>query len=110
MKSKKMSIDTDMLLLAIAMLFLFYAIICSYLQECKGKKLLRWLKIQYPEVWISIPWALRHIVTSNTGLLRIHRAQQVDNAFFNEEYAAIRKYDKRIILSLFCSGALLLLI
>lgn len=105
-----MPLNTDMLLLGIAMLLLFYAIICSYMQECKGRELLRWVKTQYPEVWISTPWILRHIVTSYMGLLRIHRAKQIDNAFFNEEYAAVRKYDKRIILSAVCSGVLLLLI
>jgi hypothetical protein len=105
-----MPIDIDILLFGIAVLSVSYSIICSFLQERKGKKLLRWVKMQYPEMWKSIPWALRYIVTSDIGLRRIQRAQQIDNAFFNEEYVAIKKYNKHIWLSLFCSGALLLLI
>jgi len=105
-----MSIDTDMLLLGLAILALFYSIILSHLQERKGKKLLRWVKMQYPDVWLSMPWALRHMVTSYIGLLRIKRAQQIDNAYFNEKYAEMKQCDTQIFLSLFCSGAILLLI
>ena len=105
-----MSQRTSTLLLMMAGLSVLYSIIFSLLQDCRARKLAQWVKVEYPEAWMSLPWILRKIVKADIGLRRLHRAHVIDSTIFREGYNVLQKYDRHIWLSLFCSLALLLIV
>lgn len=78
------------------------------MQEMKARKLRRWVKERHPGAWNSLSWLVRNIIRADFGLQRIHRAKLIDDAYFEERYADVQKYNKHIWLSLL--GSLILLI
>jgi hypothetical protein len=97
-------------LFGIAVLCGLYSISCSILQEIKARKLARWVKEQYPDAWKSLPWILRTIIRAEVGLRQIQQSQLVNDAVFNEGYAAVQKYNRHVWLSLLSSLVLLIIV
>jgi hypothetical protein len=84
-----------------------YAFICSILQDRKANRLSEWVQKHYPDIWKSLPWIFRKLIKRDAALRRINHFNLIRDKVFEENYAAVRYYDRHILLSIFAGLAFL---
>ena len=91
------------ILIALMCASTLYAFICSILQDRKANRLSGWVHKHYPDIWKSLPWILRKLIKRYGALRQINHFNLIKDKVFDERYAAVRYYDRHILIAIFAA-------